>query len=117
MAVLLGDCLFAHALQLAAAFPNNAICRRIAHAAKDVCSGEIIQTQRRFDLNLTIDEYFQVIEMKTAALFAVAAELGAFILLLSAGWTPLRVKLLGLLPAPLSRRLPHPLIEHAPISL
>jgi len=43
--------------------------------------------------------------------------LGAFILLLSAGWTPLRMKLLGLLPAPLSRRLPHPLIEHAPISL
>ena len=79
LAVLLGDCLFAHALQLAAAFPNNAICRRIAHAAKEVCSGEIIQTQRRFDLNLTIDEYFQVIEMKTAALFAVATELGAFI--------------------------------------
>jgi hypothetical protein len=43
--------------------------------------------------------------------------LGAFILLLSAGWMPLRMKLLGLLPAPLSRRLPHPLIEHAPISL
>src|SRR5271165_3809416 len=60
LAVLLGDCLF-------------------AHAAKDVCSGEIIQTQRRFDLNLTIEEYFQVIEMKTAALFAVATELGAFI--------------------------------------
>jgi octaprenyl-diphosphate synthase len=79
LAVLLGDCLFAHALKLAAAFPNNAICRRIAHAAKEVCSGEIIQTQRRFDLNLTIDEYFQVIEMKTAALFAVATELGAFI--------------------------------------
>jgi octaprenyl-diphosphate synthase len=79
LAVLLGDCLFAHALKLAAAFPNNEICRRIAHAAKDVCSGEIIQTQRRFDLNLTIEEYFQVIEMKTAALFAVATELGAFI--------------------------------------
>jgi octaprenyl-diphosphate synthase len=79
LSVLLGDCLFAHALQLAAAFPNNAICRRIAHAAKEVCSGEIIQTQRRFDLNLTIAEYFRVIEMKTAALFAVAAELGAFI--------------------------------------
>ena len=79
LAVLLGDCLFAHALKLAAAFPNNAICRQIAHAAKEVCSGEIIQTQRRFDLNLTINEYFQVIEMKTASLFAVATELGAFI--------------------------------------
>jgi octaprenyl-diphosphate synthase len=79
LAVLLGDCLFAHALKLAAAFPNSEICRRIAQAATDVCSGEIIQTQRRYDLNLKITEYFQFIEMKTAALFALAAELGAFI--------------------------------------
>jgi len=79
LAVLLGDCLFSHALKLATAFPNSEICRRIAHAATDVCSGEIIQTQRRYDLNLKITEYFQFIEMKTAALFAVAAELGAFI--------------------------------------
>ena len=79
LAVLLGDCLFAHALKLAASFPSIEICRRIAHAAKDVCSGEIIQTQRRYDLNLTVSEYLQIIEMKTAALFATAGELGALI--------------------------------------
>ncbi len=79
LAVLLGDCLFAHALKLAASFPNIEICRRIAHAAKDVCSGEIIQTQRRYDLNLTVSEYLQIIEMKTASLFAAAGELGALI--------------------------------------
>jgi octaprenyl-diphosphate synthase len=79
LSVLLGDCLFAHALKLAAAFPNSEITRRIAQAASDVCSGEIIQTQRRYDLNLALDEYFQIIEMKTAALFAAAAELGALI--------------------------------------
>src|ERR1700745_3609911 len=67
LAVLLGDCLFAHALKLATAFPNSEITRRIAQAATDVCSGEIIQTQRRYDLNLKIPEYLQVIEMKTAA--------------------------------------------------
>jgi octaprenyl-diphosphate synthase len=79
LAVLLGDCLFAHALKLASAFRNNEICSRIAQAAADVCSGEIIQTQRRYDLNLKISEYLRFIEMKTAALFAVAAELGAFV--------------------------------------
>lgn len=79
LAVLLGDCLFSHALKLATSFSNIEICRRIAHAATDVCSGEILQTQRKYDLNLTINDYFKVIEMKTAALFAVAAELGAFI--------------------------------------
>ena len=77
--VLLGDCLFAHALKLATNFSNTDICRRIADAAAEVCSGEIIQTQRRFDLKLTTADYYRIIEMKTAALFSVACELGAFI--------------------------------------
>lgn len=79
LAVLLGDCLFAHALRLAAAFEDNRICRRIADAASEVCSGEIIQTQRRFDLQLSVPDYFQILEKKTGALFAVAGELGAFL--------------------------------------
>ena len=79
ISVLLGDCLFAHALKLSTSFPNGEISRRIAHAASDVCSGEIIQTQRRFDLKLSVPDYYKIIEMKTAALFAAATELGAFI--------------------------------------
>ncbi len=79
ISVLLGDCLFAHALKLSTSFPNGEISRRIASAASDVCSGEIIQTQRRFDLKLGVSDYFRIIEMKTAALFAAASELGAFI--------------------------------------
>ena len=44
---------------------------------REVCSGEIIQTQRRFDLHLAIEDYLRIIEMKTGSLFAAAAELGA----------------------------------------
>jgi len=79
ISVLLGDCLFAHALRLATGFSNTEICRRIADAAAEVCSGEIIQTQRRYDLKLSTADYYRIIEMKTAALFSVACELGAFI--------------------------------------
>jgi len=79
LSVLLGDCLFSHALKLSTAFSNNEISRRIAEAATDVCSGEIIQTQRRYDLNLGTADYYRIIEMKTAALFAVAGELAAYI--------------------------------------
>jgi octaprenyl-diphosphate synthase len=79
ISVLLGDCLFAHALRLSTGFSNSDICRRIADAAAEVCSGEIIQTQRRFDLKLSIADYYKIIEMKTAALFSAACELGAFI--------------------------------------
>lgn len=79
ISVLLGDCMFAHALKLSTHFTNTEITRKIANSAADVCSGEIIQTQRRFDLNLSIPDYFKVIEMKTAALFAAATELGAML--------------------------------------
>ena len=79
ISVLLGDCLFAHALKLSTSFQNGEISRRVAHAASDVCSGEIIQTQRRFDLKLSVPDYYKIIEMKTAALFAVACELGALL--------------------------------------
>lgn len=79
LAVLLGDCLFAHSLRLAAAFDDNRMCRRIAEAASEVCSGEIVQTQRRFDLKLSVPDYYKILEMKTGALFAVATELGGLL--------------------------------------
>ena len=75
--VLLGDSLFAHALDLSTHFDDPEISRTIARAAREVCTGEILQTQRRFDLTLSQADYFRIIEMKTAALFGVAAELGA----------------------------------------
>ncbi|MDB6137580.1 MAG: Polyprenyl synthetase, partial [Verrucomicrobiaceae bacterium] len=46
-------------------------------ASRDVCAGEILQTQRRYDLNLSVPDYLKIIEMKTAALFAAATHLAA----------------------------------------
>ena len=77
ISVLLGDCLFAHALRLAANYPTTEVCRRVSEATNTVCSGEIVQTQHRFDLDLTLDQYLDIINMKTGALFAVSCELGA----------------------------------------
>ena len=79
ISVLLGDCLFAHALKISTSFEKPDVSRHIASAASDVCSGEIIQTQRRFDLKLSVADYFRIIEMKTAALFSAATELGAML--------------------------------------
>src|SRR6266446_3504331 len=79
LSVLLGDCLFAHALNLSTNFENSAIGRTIARTATTVCSGEMIQTQRRFDLNLTVEDYLRIVQMKTGSLFSAAAELAAVI--------------------------------------
>ena len=79
LSVLLGDCLFAHALTLSTNFQNADIGRAIARTAATVCSGEMIQTQRRFDLTLTVQDYLRIVEMKTGSLFSAAAELAALI--------------------------------------
>jgi glyoxylase-like metal-dependent hydrolase (beta-lactamase superfamily II) len=49
----------------------------LARAAREVCSGEIIQTQHRFDLHLATEDYLRIVKMKTGSLFSAAAELGA----------------------------------------
>lgn len=79
ISVLLGDCLFAHALKLAAGFPTTEICRAVAAATNTVCSGEILQTQRRRQFDLKLAEYFKILEMKTGELFALSCDLGAFL--------------------------------------
>ncbi len=79
IAVLFGDCLFAQALKLAASFPTPEICRSVAMATNTVCSGEILQTQQRRNFQFSRTEYFRVLEMKTAELFALSCDLAAFI--------------------------------------
>jgi len=79
LAVLLGDALFSHAMTLSTSFDDLFLSRRISEAARDVCQGEILQTQRRFDLTMTKEDYFKVIEMKTGALFGAATGLSAYI--------------------------------------
>ena len=72
--VLLGDCLFAHALRLAASFSTTLVCQSVAQSTKRVCSGEILQTLNR---TLSRSEYLRIIEMKTAELFGLSCDLGA----------------------------------------
>lgn len=79
ISVLVGDCLFAHSLKLAASFPTPVICRAVASATNTVCSGEILQTHRRLNFEVSRAEYFKVLAMKTAELFALSCELGALL--------------------------------------
>ncbi|MFM2293770.1 MAG: hypothetical protein RLZZ350_183 [Verrucomicrobiota bacterium] len=90
LAVLLGDCLFAHALKLSASFPTPEICRAVASATNTVCAGEILQTKARGDFNLAEAAYLKMLEMKTAELFALACDLGG---LLAGGTTAQRAAL------------------------
>jgi octaprenyl-diphosphate synthase len=76
-AVLLGDALFAHALNLATQFPTTAICSAVSESTRRVCAGEIVQTLRRGSTNVTREDYQRIIDLKTAELFRVSCLLGA----------------------------------------
>jgi octaprenyl-diphosphate synthase len=76
ISVLLGDCLFAHALKTCTLLPAE-LNREISAAVVEVCTGEIMQTQRRFDLDLSLEDYFKIIRMKTGALFRIPCELSS----------------------------------------
>lgn len=77
VAVLLGDALFAHALNLASDFPTVEVCRAVSASTRRVCAGEIRQTFERGNAALSLDDYFHVIDLKTAELFKVSCFLGA----------------------------------------
>ena len=76
-AVLLGDYLFTHAFHLAASLESTRACRWIGHATNKVCEGEMQQVHHRGNLDLDENDYFAIIEGKTAELTAVSCRLGA----------------------------------------
>ncbi|MGF1530747.1 MAG: polyprenyl synthetase family protein [Puniceicoccaceae bacterium] len=76
-AVLLGDALFAQALNLASSFSSTEVCRAVATATRQVCAGEIDQSLFNQEKAPTRERYFRIIELKTAELFDVSCRLGA----------------------------------------
>ncbi len=76
-AVLLGDALFSHALHLAAKFPTTEVCHMVSESTRKVCAGEIMQTMRRGSTQVTREDYWRIIDLKTAELFRVSCFLGA----------------------------------------
>jgi octaprenyl-diphosphate synthase len=74
--ILLGDCLFTHAFHLASSVDVRA-CRLIGEATNRICEGELQQGYERGNLALTEEQYFDIIDGKTAELTACCCRLGA----------------------------------------
>lgn len=75
--ILLGDYLFTHAFHLSSTTGDALACELIGEATNRVCEGELQQTLERGNLELTEDQYFEIIDAKTAALTACCCRLGA----------------------------------------
>lgn len=81
-AVILGDYLFARSFHLCSTLPvrrrdGKHSATRVGELTAVVCQGEVLQLANRRNAELSLDDYFRIIEQKTGALIAAAAELGA----------------------------------------
>jgi octaprenyl-diphosphate synthase len=77
--VLVGDFLFARAFELMVEDGSLHVLRILSRAAATIAEGEVLQLQTQNDLSTTEQQYLEVIQGKTAALFAAACEVGAVI--------------------------------------
>jgi octaprenyl-diphosphate synthase len=75
--ILLGDYLFTHAFHLASTLDDVRACRIIGEATNRVCEGELQQGTERGNLDLSEDEYLDIVDGKTAELTACCCRLGA----------------------------------------
>ena len=77
--VLVGDFLFARAFQLMVGDGSLEILAVLSTAAATVAAGEVLQLMTQNDLRTPVSRYLEVIQGKTASLFAAACEVGALV--------------------------------------
>lgn len=76
-AVLSGDYLFAKCLRIAANSGDIRYVKEMAWCSEMITQGELLQLDKSKSLDITEEEYFKIISMKTAALFVAGAYFGA----------------------------------------
>jgi octaprenyl-diphosphate synthase len=77
--VLVGDFLLARALAISAGTGKIKVIQIISKLTEDMSQGEVLQLMRKGDIDLTEDEYLEVIKRKTAFLFQAACETSAIL--------------------------------------
>jgi len=77
VAVLVGDFILARVIQLIAQVKNQRILNIVAGIGAALSSGELLQLHANTTMWITEEQYFRVIEQKTACLFAACTEAGA----------------------------------------
>jgi octaprenyl-diphosphate synthase len=77
-AVILGDYLIASAFHLCSQLESQRASLLVGRASMTVAQGELLQLHNRDNFSLDERTYLEILERKTAALIAIACELGAW---------------------------------------
>ena len=75
--VLLGDWIYTTAMEMALSHGNLEVVRALCRATLRMTEGELLALDRLGEVDLTADEYFEIVDRKTAHLFAAACTIPA----------------------------------------
>ena len=77
IAVLVGDYMLSKILLLSLEKENTELLSIVARSVKEMSEGELLQIEKSRTLDITEEEYFEVIRKKTASLISTCCEAGA----------------------------------------
>lgn len=76
-AVMLGDFLYCSSFEMISNWSDSKPFQLLTKTTRQMCEGEILQLHNKHNLDLSRQEYNEIIQLKTASLFAVSCWLGA----------------------------------------
>jgi octaprenyl-diphosphate synthase len=79
LTVLLGDWIYTKAMQMALSHGQLEVVQRLCAATLKMTEGELLALERLGAIDITVEEYFEVIDRKTAHLFAAACSIPSLI--------------------------------------
>ena len=79
MAVLLGDYILSKSMELIWSDSDRRIALSLSRASSRLIKAEVLEVERSGRLDLSVDEYHEIIAGKTAALFEACGECGALL--------------------------------------
>jgi octaprenyl-diphosphate synthase len=77
--ILVGDYLFSRCFEMMVEDGSQEILKLLSSTSSRIAQGEVLQLEYKGEIDLLEDTYFNIISMKTAALFAAATRVGACI--------------------------------------
>ena len=75
--VLVGDYLFSRCFEMMVEDGSQEILKLLSSTSSRIAQGEVLQLEHKGEIDLLEETYFNIINMKTAALFAAATKVGA----------------------------------------
>ena len=77
MAILIGDYLYSKAMALALADKDHLVMQTVSAMTVEMAKGQVIETLKQRDLATSEADYYRIIGLKTASLFAASCTIGA----------------------------------------